>query len=270
MTDADGAALATAFTGLNSASTNLSVFYKLVTATAAGSVASEILRIPVTVALAFGAPSPLPQGTVSVTADMYPKTKAFPFTNYTIVPQYTGTTCQKGPVTILTIVTGNTVLLVPYAVSSAGYDTGLAIANTTKDPLGLFQTAIPQSGTITFTFYPQTGASFSYTTSATSPGAGLTSGTLNAGGLYTVLLSQLVAAAGGPKDFSGYIFAVVAATNAHGQYFISDFEAFTNGALMLVIDPTARNAAPEKSPSVKVSNGSNSGRKAADHPEARW
>ena len=46
-------------------------------------------------------------------------------------------------------------------------------------------------------------------------------------------------AAGQTGDFTGYIFVVTNFTNAHGEYFISDFSGgFTNGALMLVVNQT--------------------------------
>jgi hypothetical protein len=237
--DATGAVLGTDVT-LTSASTSLTVFYKVTTLSDVAVIATETLTIPVTVGLTVPAPTlPLAQSSVSVTVDMAPRDAPLS----TLIPRYSGTTCQKGPFTILTIVTANTTLLIPFAVVDANFDTGIAIANTTADPLAAGQSAVDQNGTITFTFFPQTGTSFGpYTTSATSPGAGLTSGVLNAGGTYAVLLSQLLAAAGGPANFTGYVFAVVNATNAHGQYFVSDFEAFTNGALMLVVNPAQRNA----------------------------
>jgi len=137
---------------------------------------------------------------------------------------------------------GTSTLMIPYSVfnSTYGYDTGIAIANTTADPgptyLYLSTGAIAQTGAMTFYFYPQSGTPFSYTTTAGSPGAGLLSnGKLAAGGTYTVMLSQLLAAAGKSGNFTGYIIVVTQFTNAHGQYFISDFEYFTNGAQILVL-----------------------------------
>jgi hypothetical protein len=232
---------------LTSASTAaaLTVYYKVTTLGATAPVSLETLTVPIAVALTATATLPLPQATASVTAvDMYPKWNGIPPAGASI-PQYSGTTCQKGPAQILAIIAANTNLLMPYATTSAGYDTGIAIANTTTDPFTGTNSAVKQNGAITFAFYPQTGTSFTYTTSATSPGEGLTNGVLNTGGLYTVLLSKLLAAASAPATFSGYIIATVNATNAHGQYFISDFQFFTNGALMLVLDPSLRRIAPE-------------------------
>lgn len=235
---ADGT-VANTTTVLNSASASLTVYYKVVTLAATAAVDIETVAPSFVVALQATAVLPLAQSSVQVTTvDMAPRTAAVPV--YTFFPQYSGTTCQKGPATVLTIVTANTVLLMPYATTSPGYDTGLAISNTTADPLAAGITAVVQNGALTFNFYPQTGTPFNYTTSATSPGEGLASGVLNSGRTYTVLLSKLLAAAAAPANFTGYIFVTVNSTNAHGQYFISDFEAFTNGALMLVVDPAKR------------------------------
>jgi len=241
-----------AATALDSASTNLTVYYRMNTATVAGVTATETLVVPFAVATKITAAYPLTAGTVTVTADTYPKDvkNAFGFPNYSVVPQYSGTNCQKGPATILTINPGNTALLIPYATVSSSYDTGLAIANVTKDPL---VSGVPQqTGLITFTFYPQSvsgtaGTPFSYTTSASSPGAGLTAtGALAAGDTYAVLVSQLLSAAGKSTKFTGYIIAVVSATNCHGQFYVSDFLSFTNGAGMLVLNgPTRKTALPE-------------------------
>jgi hypothetical protein len=231
---------------LTSTSTALTIYYKVSVAGGNDAVV-ENLRIPIAVSKAFGAPSPLPQGTVTVMADLYPKLGPFPDVAGSKIPQYSGTSCQKGPLTIITVQAGSTSLLIPYATTAAGYNTGIAISNTTTDPFtGNPASAVKQNGTITFYFYPQTGAKFQYPAAGgtLAVGGGLTAGVLNSGGLYTVLLSELLAAANAPADFSGYIVAVCTFTNGHGQYFITDFEAFTNGALMVVIG-NDRRTAPE-------------------------
>lgn len=178
-------------------------------------------------------PYPLRPGTVSITAALGPITNtAGDF------PRYMDG-CATNAVPIL-IVAGfkTTTLMIPYAVDFGGvdYQTGIAIANTTDDPgeavMG-FGEAIPQKGKITFYFYPQDGAPFSWsTTEDPTIGEGLDEdGFLPSGGLYTVLLWQLL----DQEFFSGYIIIVTDFTNAHGEYFISDWEKFTHGALMLVL-----------------------------------
>jgi len=103
---------------------------------------------------------------------------------------------------------------------------------------GVFGGATPQTGTMTFYFYAQAGGVIaSYTTSGSSPGDGLNSaGALPPGGTYSVLLSQLLKAAGGPSSFNGYVFIITQFTNGHGQYFITNFSGgFTSGAQLLVL-----------------------------------
>jgi len=179
-------------------------------------------------------------------------------TGSTYIPRYAGTQCSVGPATIATIATGQTFLLMTYAVNIGGYDTGIAVANTTADPLLATLTAADQNGTLTFNFYPQASTAtpapvaFSYTTSATSPGSGLISGVLNAGGTYTVTLSDLLTAAaqtaaGSTKDtFQGYIIVTCNFTNGHGQYFVyvpSTLASMGTG-MMNVLNPP-RGTVPE-------------------------
>jgi hypothetical protein len=224
------------------------VYYRLVTDSSP--IALEYLDIPITVA--NSGPYPLTGAPVTISAHVAP----IDATN-TMIPRYADLVeCETSATQVVSIYGASTTLLVPYAVNMSGllgYNTGIAVANTTTDPgtgfMG-FTTAVKQSGAITFYFYPQTGPTFTYATTAGSPGSGLNSdGTLKTGGTYVVLLDQLLTAAGQSLDFTGYIFIITNFTNAHGQYFISNFEEFTNGALMLVVnnsDTIAGRAGPEK------------------------
>jgi hypothetical protein len=152
-----------------------------------------------------------------------------------------------GPITLANIVAANTTMLIPYAVTTSPYDTGIAIANTTVDPFGSGGGgATPQSGSITFTLYPRTatgaGTPITITTSATKQfGAGLdTSGNLDAGGTWTGLLGQdILAAAGSPATFFGYIFIQTNFLNAHGAAYIFNGSGFTSSTPVLVLNPPA-------------------------------
>jgi hypothetical protein len=146
--------------------------------------------------------------------------------------------------TVVNIIPATTTFLIPFVVTTSTFDTGLAISNTTADPFGTAGGgARAQSGTITFSFFPVTGSSFSYTTSATSPAGngGLSSGVLASGKTWTVLASELLTAAGyaTPKAFSGYVIAVANFTNGHGNAFVSDFKGFTSMTDVLVMSPPA-------------------------------
>jgi len=198
---------------------------------------------------------PLTTGTVSLTATFAPVSTLYgdgTSTNPGVpVPRYAAE--EVGPVTVVTVFGANTTLLIPFAttVTGANYNTGIAISNSTSDP-GLsamgFATAIKQTGTMTFYFYPglpSTAAPFTYTTAAGSPGSGLNAaGALPTGSTYTVLLSQLLAAAGQPADFSGYIFVICNFTNAHSLYVVSNFTSFSQGSHALVI-AIPRSTTPE-------------------------
>jgi len=226
VTDATGGT-ASATSPVLTSTNNPTVYYKVATAVpAAADIAVETLPIGITVSAQPAAALPLSPGTLNnVTVDMFPRAPA------TIPPVYAGTTCQKVSAgTLITIVPATTNLLIPYATTLAGYDTGIAIANVTKDPFALTPVTA-QSGTITFYLFPAGGTMFSITPTANG---GLTNGVLASGSEYVYLLSGLLADAGKPAAFSGYIYVVCNFTNSHGQYFISNFEAFTNGSLMLV------------------------------------
>src|SRR5437867_12658255 len=141
-------------------------------------------------------------------------------------------------------------MLIPYALVLLPYDTGIAIANTTKDPFGTSSGgATPGNGTITVDLFPTTstggaGTPFSLTTSTTvKPGGGLSSdGTLAAGATWTVLLSQLLTAAGQTGGFTGYIFIRANFLDAHGTATISDFKTYSLASNVLVLPPPATTA----------------------------
>jgi len=164
------------------------------------------------------------------------------------------TEAEVGPVTVINILPTQTTLLMPYALTLPPYDTGIAIANTTADPFGATGGgATATSGTITANFFPTTstggaGTPFSLTTSSTvRPGLGLSSdGTLASGATWTVLMSQLLTAAGQTGNYTGYVFFTTNFLDAHGTATISDFRTYSLTANILVLPPpaTASRATP--------------------------
>jgi hypothetical protein len=119
-------------------------------------------------------------------------------------------------------------LLYPYVTSQAGFDTGLAISNTSTDPFG----TAAQAGPCTLYFYG-TNAPASYTTPSS-----VASGTT-----WSNLATTLA------PNFTGYVIALCNFQYAHGFAFISDVGArnLAMGYLALVIpDPAQgnRQAAP--------------------------
>jgi hypothetical protein len=121
-------------------------------------------------------------------------------------------------------------MLFPYVVSASGFDTGIAIANTSLDPGGAFGfSAVPQQGVIQFWYYGTSGTS--------APPATQTSSIVPAGQVLTYVLSQnnttwnLDNRAAG---FAGYIIAQAQFQYCHSFAFIGALgggNALVNGGL---------------------------------------
>jgi hypothetical protein len=222
---------------------------------ATGTSTSKVETIEVDVAvqpLTAGASITTP-GTVSVTATMFPIGTGRDSgglglgTSVGGYPQFNEV--DVGPLTVVNIVSASTTMLVSLAEDLPPFDTGISIANTTADPFtpgggG----ATPKAGTIQFNFFPNNatgtgaGTPFSLTTSSTATFNGMSSdGTLAPGATLSVLLSQLLAAAGHPASatapFVGYIFIQANFTNAHGVGTITDFKTFSLATNVLVLPP---------------------------------
>jgi hypothetical protein len=123
---------------------------------------------------------------------------------------------------VLTINICRTVLLYPFVTNQAGFDTGLAIANTSTDPFG----TSPQAGSCALNWYQ-----------GTNNPAVQNSGTVASGTVYTTLASTAV------PGFQGYMIAVCNFQFAHGFAFISDVGArnLAMGYLAVVIaDPASQ------------------------------
>jgi len=229
-------------------STDLTVYYKLTSTT--DPTKQEYATLSPTLA-ASNTNAPYAPLVMNCAVSLWPNGTAFSssgsvITTTQLIPRYQE--LYVGPNQLFIVTSSTTTLLVPFAqtVTAAGYNTGFAIANTTKD-VGIstgYASPTAQSGTVTFYFYPQlpkggsTLATINPYTTSTNPnvGTGLDStGKVPAGSTYTVLLSELLAAAGAPADFAGYIFIVTNFTDAHALYVVSNFSTFSQGSLALVI-----------------------------------
>jgi hypothetical protein len=204
----------------------------------------DTMTITGTLALAAGT-SALTLGTVDVLANLTPIGDALGTSNAVITPAAGNfpryQTEPTATVNIANITTASTNLLIPYASVVAGFDTAISIANTTADNF-TSNSALAQSGTILIEAWPQSvsavaGTPFTYTTSATSPGSGLSAtGEVASGDTYVVLLSEILAALPTPlTTFSGYIIVRTNFTNAHGSVYLTDFDGFTSAINALVI-----------------------------------
>jgi hypothetical protein len=161
------------------------------------------------------------------------------------IPRYQLSLQPTPGIVVVAFPPGAVSLLIPFATVGGGYNTGIAISNTTTDPFnaGGTSSVTPQNGTLTFTFYDNSGTVKTYTTSASSPGGGLAAGLLNSGKTYVVNLSELLTAAGITSGtFTGYIFITTNFTNAHGAAYVYNGAGFTSATPVLVV---ANRATPE-------------------------
>jgi hypothetical protein len=131
-------------------------------------------------------------------------------------PRFLDTSSAKSAISIGIC---RTVLLFPFVTNQAGFDTGLALANTSTDPFG----TTPQAGTCQLNWYSP--VPFPPTTTPVIP----------TGTDYALLASVTV------PNFQGYMIAVCNFQYAHGFAFISDVGArnLAMGYLALVVpDPS--------------------------------
>jgi hypothetical protein len=214
---------------------------------------NKLASVTLTFTVAGVCATPVPAATWTLTAQMGPVCAAALDAN-SVPTAANGYPCYAnsnaiGPLTLVNVIPAQTTMLIPYATVGGGYDTGIAIANTTSDPFGTATGgAIAQSGNITLTFFPQlpaggAGTPSTLTTSATiQKPTGLTAadGTLAAGGSWTTLLSGLLPLATPPitGSFNGYIFVQTNFLDAHGVFYPTNAFSggtFTAGSEILVL-----------------------------------
>jgi hypothetical protein len=155
-------------------------------------------------------PPTTPAGTVSMS---FAPTFSTP-TASGLVPRFTPPATST---TLVTVALCQTVLLYPWVNAEPGFDTGIAIANTTSDPFG----TRTQNGTCTLNFF---GTGAGTTTTATTP-------TINTGTVYADQVSNL------KPGFRGYVIAVCNFQLAHGYALFSDtgIRNWATGYLALVV-----------------------------------
>jgi len=135
------------------------------------------------------------------------------------IPRFADTSTARN---LVNVAICQTLLLFPFVTNQSGFDTGIAIANTSQDPVGT-QT---QAGTCTLTWYDGTGKT-----------PALTTGSIAAGTVYTTLASTSA------SGFQGYMFALCNFQYAHGFAFVSDIGArnLAMGYLALVVNGSVIN-----------------------------
>jgi hypothetical protein len=117
------------------------------------------------------------------------------------------------PQTFVTIVRCTTTILFPFVTNQVGFDTGIAISNTSQDWLG----TQPQDGACTIHYHGQT-------TGGGAAPPDQTSTVIAAGEQLTFTVSGGNAASGiaGAPEFQGYIIAVCDFQYGHGYAFITN------------------------------------------------
>ena len=164
-----------------------------------------------------GANSPA-VGTASVNMSYGPTSTVTTASSTANIPRFLDTSTAKNAFSIAAC---QTVLLFPYLTNLAGFDTGVAISNTSTDPFG----TVPQAGTCKLNWY-----------GASAPAQTVTPSVPTAS-IYVNTVSTLAPA------FQGYMIAQCAFQYAHGFAFVSDVGArnLAMGYLALIIpDPSLR------------------------------
>ncbi|HUQ91074.1 MAG TPA: hypothetical protein VM120_05275 [Bryobacteraceae bacterium] len=140
---------------------------------------------------------------------------------------------QSTPQNAASVNTCLSTLLFPFVANQGGFDTGIAIANTSADPFG----TAPQTGNCELNYYGGTtgggAAPSKQTTTTTLKGGDIATFTLSSGGTNGVAATP---------GFLGYIIAICQFRYAHGFAFISDVGAqrLSHGYLALVLDTSPR------------------------------
>jgi hypothetical protein len=144
------------------------------------------------------------------------------------VPRFIET---NAPQSAFSIIKCNTTILFPFVTNQAGFDTGIAIANSSKDWLG----TDPQNGTCTIHYHGET-------TGGGAAPADQTSIVINGGEelLFTLSGGNSDQGIAGAPEFQGYIIAVCEFQFGHGYAFITDgFGGIPNmaqGYLALILE----------------------------------
>jgi len=141
------------------------------------------------------------------------------------IPRFADTSTAR---TIFTISACTTNLLFVFLTNQAGFDSGIAISNTSVDPFG----TAPQSGPCKLNYYGETtggGAAPAAQTSAVVPAGKQLLAVLSTGGNYGIAATP---------GFQGYMIAQCQFQYAHGFAFISDVGAnrVSEAYLALILD----------------------------------
>jgi hypothetical protein len=186
---------------------------------------AESAVLPVTVAYVAnpGAGSPAIGPVATASASFAPISNDFVAEPNTVpVPRFVNSSTANN---LFSVIACATHLLYPFVTNQAGYETGIAIANTSQDPYG----TSTQTGTCVVTPFGAPTSSAFTTPAAVDPGT-----------VYVNLVSVMF------PGFQGYLIADCAFQYAHGFAFVTKVGAvdLAEGYLALVIPDPPRSANP--------------------------
>jgi len=196
-------------------------------------VAVEDIDIPVAVSFT-ATPTPPGLGTATVTGSFAPLSTVRVSDSSSPIPRFFDSPINR---TIFTINPCSTNLLFPFVTNQAGFDTGIAIANTSNDSGTGFNTPL-QTGPCTINYYSTTGPGAVTVVTAETFTRSVAAGETVAWPISTGSTNLGLAAHGG---FQGYVIAQCRFQFAHGFAFISSVGAgaasgTAEGYLALVMD----------------------------------
>jgi hypothetical protein len=208
-------------------------FYELAVSGGAATAVWEVLNTASTASFTFDVFITLPaQG--STGSGMVNLSYAPTITTLT-VPAFVDPNAGS-PQTAITITQCRTILLFPYLTSYGGFDTGIAIANTSTDVLG----TTAQNNTCSFTLYGDVSGGGTVPTipaASWSVNGGTASATIASGHVGAFAISQYA------PGFTGYGMAVCNFQFAHGFAFVADWGnpnySSAMGYLALIVPPNA-------------------------------
>jgi len=237
-TDANGGGAFSAVAATNSSSANSLVIptAPITLSNGAGMATWEVMtsnpftvqtvEVGVSVAFVANTSNNLPGlGTASVSGSFAPQSTVTVASTSNNQPRFADTSVAR---TLFNVNSCATNILFPFLTNQVGFDSGVAIANTSTDPFG----TAPQSGACKMNYYGETtggGAAPAAQTSAVIPSGETLRTTLSSGGNYGVAATP---------GFQGYVIAQCNFQYGHGFAFISDVGAnrVSEAYLGLVLD----------------------------------
>ncbi len=192
--------------------------------------------------------SPTPNVTASELSGFSPQLPAYSVSGP--IPEFSSTVNEPTtPTNLFTVTLCQTILLFPYITDYTGFDTGIAISNTSLDnlPVG----ASPQTGACSVNFYGAGGAASTLGTSgvySSTVDTTLTNGLIAPGQTWAFALSGIDPGYLSTPTYGtvGYAIATCNFQYAHGYSFVSDtgIRNFAAAYLALIIPDAPRTPNP--------------------------